>query len=82
LFLPSCCIVRAEGHMMVRLLLKTAVCASVGAQPRSNADEAELGPQLILENHITKRDLSQRSLSELIPWIKFHTPQRGGATAA
>jgi hypothetical protein len=46
------------------------------------AAAAELGPQLILENHITKRDLAQRSLSELIPWIKFHTPQRGGATAA
>jgi hypothetical protein len=46
------------------------------------AAAAELGPQLIVENHITKRDLAQRSLSELIPWIKFRAPQAGGAAAA
>ena len=46
------------------------------------AAAAELGPQLIVENHISKRDLAQRSLSELIPWIKFRAPQAGGATAA
>jgi hypothetical protein len=46
------------------------------------AAAAELGPQLIVENHITKRDLAQRSLSELIPWIKFRAPQTGGAAAA
>mgnify|MGYP002782646419 CR=1 FL=1 len=43
---------------------------------------AEFGPQLIVENHITKRDLAQRSLSELIPWIKFRAPQTDGAAAA
>lgn len=46
------------------------------------AAAAELGPQLIVENHITKRDMAQRSLSELIPWIKFRLPQNGGAVAA
>lgn len=46
------------------------------------AAAAELGPQLIVENHISKRDLAQRSLSELIPWIKFRAPQTGGAAAA
>jgi Domain of unknown function (DUF1902) len=46
------------------------------------AAAAELGPQLIVENHITKRDLAQRSLSELIPWIKFRAPQTNGAAAA
>lgn len=46
------------------------------------AAAAEFGPQLIVENHITKRDLAQRSLSELIPWIKFRTPQSGDAAAA
>jgi hypothetical protein len=46
------------------------------------ATAAELGPQLIVENHITKRDLAQRSLSELIPWIKFRAPQTGGVAAA
>jgi hypothetical protein len=46
------------------------------------AAAAELGPQLIVENHITKRDLAQRSLSELIPWIKFRAPQTDGAAAA
>jgi Domain of unknown function (DUF1902) len=46
------------------------------------AAAAELGPQLIVENHITKHDLTQRSLSELIPWIKFRAPQTGGAAAA
>jgi hypothetical protein len=46
------------------------------------AAAAELGPQLIVENHITKRDLAQRSLSELIPWIKFRAPQNGGVAAA
>jgi hypothetical protein len=46
------------------------------------AAAAELGPQLIVENHITKKDLAQRSLSELIPWIKFRARQSGGAAAA
>ncbi len=46
------------------------------------AAAAELGPKLIMENHITKRDIAQRSLSELIPWIKFRLPQNGGAVAA
>lgn len=46
------------------------------------AAAAELGPQLIVENHITKRDIAQRSISELIPWIKFRLPQVGGAVAA
>lgn len=45
------------------------------------AAASELGPQLIMENHITKRDLALRSLSELIPWIKFQRRPFGGAAA-
>jgi len=43
---------------------------------------AELGRQLILENHLTKRDLTQRSIMDLIPSIVFRAPQADGAVAA
>ena len=46
------------------------------------AAAAEFAPKLIMENHITKRDMAQRSLSDLIPWIKFRAPQNGGEVAA
>jgi Domain of unknown function (DUF1902) len=43
---------------------------------------AEFGPQLIVENHMTKRDLAQRSIMDMIPSILFRTPQNGGTVAA
>lgn len=42
---------------------------------------SEFGPQLIVDNHLTKRDF-QRPISELIPSIVFRAPQGGGAVAA
>ncbi|MGR3524892.1 MAG: DUF1902 domain-containing protein [Paracoccaceae bacterium] len=42
----------------------------------------ELGPQLVFENHVTKRELTQRSIMDLIPWIQFRAPTPNGAVAA
>jgi hypothetical protein len=39
-------------------------------------------PQMVLENHVTKRDLEQRSLLDLIPSIFFRQQAVGGAVAA
>lgn len=43
---------------------------------------SELGPQLIVENHMTKRDLTERSLVDMIPSILFRTPQTAGTAVA
>jgi len=42
---------------------------------------AEIAPQMVMENHITKADLTQRSLVDLIPSI-FFRGAKGGAVAA
>ena len=43
----------------------------------------ELGPQLIVENHLTNmRDFAHRSLMDMIPSIMFRAPHSGGTVAA
>lgn len=43
---------------------------------------ADLGPQLIVENHLSKADLARKPVVDLIPSIMFRTPQNGGTVAA
>lgn len=43
---------------------------------------AELGPQMIVENHLSKIDLERRSILDLIPSILLRTPKLNGAVAA
>ena len=42
----------------------------------------EVGPTLVMENHITKRDLSEKSMLDLIPSIFLRLPAMGGPVAA
>ena len=40
-----------------------------------------VAPSLVLENHITKKDLTQKSWADMIPAIFFKQPTLGAATA-
>ncbi|MDE9449989.1 DUF1902 domain-containing protein [Aliiroseovarius sp. Z3] len=40
-----------------------------------------LAPSLVLDNHITKKDLAQKSWAEMIPAIFFKQPAFGAASA-
>ena len=42
----------------------------------------EVGPTLVMENHITKRDLSEKSILDMIPSIFLRLPAIGGPVAA
>jgi len=41
----------------------------------------ELAPQMVVENHVTKQDLTKKSLLEMISSIVFQPPNHGAAVA-
>ncbi|QIE44796.1 DUF1902 domain-containing protein [Pseudohalocynthiibacter aestuariivivens] len=41
----------------------------------------QLAPEMVLENHVSKRDLSKKSILDMIPSIFFTPPTIGAATA-
>ena len=40
-----------------------------------------VAPSLVMDNHITKKDLTQKSWADMIPAIFFKQPMLGTATA-
>jgi len=41
----------------------------------------DLAPQMVMENHVSKKDLTQKSMLDLIPSIFFRQPATGGVAA-
>jgi len=41
----------------------------------------DLAPQMVMENHVSKKDLTQKSMLDLIPSIFFRQPAAGGVAA-
>ncbi len=42
----------------------------------------EVGPSLVMENHVTKRDLTEKSVLDMIPSIFMRVAPAGGPIAA